>query len=279
MALQSNRYGKDRVRVMRIDRDGEHHTVSELSVKAMIEGDFARAYTHADNSTSICTDTIKNVVIVVARENLSLGTEAFCGAVAERLLDAYPQVETAMVTAHRTKWARLEVGGAPHPHSFFRDSNGRPFAEVSASRAGHILRSGIDGFTFMKSTGSGWENFAKDAYTTLKETADRICATSMVASWLWTATPQDYEASSAAILDTMLRVFATTYSHGVQDSLYRMGEAALAAIPEIGEIDIACPNIHYIPINLSAFELDNQNQIFLPTDEPHGQIECRIVRE
>ena len=69
MPLIKNRYGKGRVRVMRIHRDGDRHEVSQLSVKAMIEGDFARAYTHADNSTSVATDTIKNIVNVVAREN------------------------------------------------------------------------------------------------------------------------------------------------------------------------------------------------------------------
>ena len=68
MPLIKNRYGKGRVRVMRIHRDGDRHEVSQLSVKAMIEGDFARAYTHADNSTSVATDTIKNIVNVVARD-------------------------------------------------------------------------------------------------------------------------------------------------------------------------------------------------------------------
>ena len=37
----------------------------------------------------------------------------------------------------------------------------------------------------MKSTQSGWENYVKDPYTTIKETNDRMCATSMVASWKW----------------------------------------------------------------------------------------------
>ena len=78
------------------------------------------------------------------------------------------------------------------------------------------------------------------------------------------------------ILDTLLEVFGTTYSMSVQDSLYRMGEAALAAVPEISEISMACPNMHFIPMNLSAFGLDNNNDVFLPTDEPHGQIECTV---
>ena len=31
-------------------------------------------------------------------------------------------------------------------------------------------------------------------------------------------------------------------------------------------------------MNLSAFGLDNNNDVFLPTDEPHGQIECTVGR-
>src|SRR6202035_1757238 len=100
--LIKNRYGKGRVRVMRIHRDGERHEVSQLNVKAMIEGDFARAYTHADNLTSVSTDTIKNVVNVVARENTGLGTEEFCQVLAKKYFDSYPQVSSAAITAHET---------------------------------------------------------------------------------------------------------------------------------------------------------------------------------
>ena len=50
MALIGNIYGKGRVRVMRVHRDGERHEVRELSVAAMVQGDFAKTYTHGDNS-------------------------------------------------------------------------------------------------------------------------------------------------------------------------------------------------------------------------------------
>src|SRR4029077_10393617 len=76
--LIKNRYGKGRVRVMRIHRDGERHEVSQLNVKAMVEGDFARTYTDADNARTVSTDTIKNVVNMMARENTGLCTEDFC---------------------------------------------------------------------------------------------------------------------------------------------------------------------------------------------------------
>jgi urate oxidase len=276
--LISNRYGKGRVRVMRIDRDGDKHEVSQLTIKAMMEGDFAPAYTDADNSTSVSTDTIKNVVNVVARENTGLCTEEFCEVLAKKYLDTYPQIDKATVTAHETRWNRLSFGGEPHPHSFVLDGNGEPFVEVIATREVSSLVSGIDGFTFMKSTQSGWENYVKDRYTTIAETADRICATSMLASWKWSAKPENYRVTNAKILETLLEVFATTYSKSVQDSLYRMGKAALAAAPEISEVSMACPNMHFILMNLSAFGLDNNNDVFLPTDEPHGQIECTVGR-
>ena len=278
MPLIRNRYGKARVRVMRIHRDVDRHEVSQLNVKAMVEGDFARAYTHADNSTSVSTDTIKNVVNIVARQNTGICTEEFCEVLAKKYLDTYAQIASVAVTAHETKWSRLSFGGKPHPHSFVLDSNGKPFVEVKATREGSTLISGIDGFTFMKSTQSGWEKYVKDPYTTIPETNDRMCATSMVASWTWSSAPASYPATNAKILATLLEEFATTYSSSVQDSLYRMGEAALAAVPEISEISMACPNMHFILMNLSAFGLDNNNDVFLPTDEPHGQIECTVGR-
>ncbi len=278
MALLHKTYGKDGVRVMRIDRSGERHEVRELTVRAMLTGNFDPAFTHADNSTSVSTDTVKNVVNVVARENLALGTELFCAAVATRLLESYAGVESATVTAHETKWARLSVDGTPHAHSFTLDSNGRPFARTVATRSGATMESGISGFTFMKSTQSGWENYIKDKYTTIAETHDRMAATAMEASWRWSAAPASYEAANATILATLLKVFATTYSASVQDSLYRMGTAALAAVPEIADISMACPNKHYLLINLAPFGLDNKNQVFVATDDPHGQIECTVGR-
>jgi urate oxidase len=278
MPLLHKTYGKDRVRVMRIDRKPDRHDVRELTVRAMLTGRFDGAFTVADNSTSVATDTVKNIINVVAHENIALGTELFCGAVARKLLDTYPEVDGATVTAHETKWSRLSFDGVPHPHSFVLDSNGKPFAKVVANRDGAKVESGLSAFTFMKSTESGWENYIRDKYTTIPETHDRMAATAMDASWRWTSPPADYEAANGLILSTLLGVFATTYSYSVQDSLYRMGTAALEAVPEISDITMACPNKHYLLINFSPFEMDNNKQVFVATDEPHGQIECTVGR-
>lgn len=278
MTLVRNTYGKGRVRVMRVAKDGERQEVRELSVLTMLEGDFAAAYTEGDNRQVVATDTIKNLTYVVARESPNLPTECYAAKLAERFLERYAHVDRAAVTAHETKWARMTIQGQDHPYAFVQDANGQPFAEITATREGVVVRSGIQGFTFLKSTGSGWSQFWRDEFTTLPETEDRICATAMDASWLWSSPPNDYQATNGRILATMLNVFATTYSKGVQDSLYRMGEAVLAAVPEVSSITAACPNKHYLPVNLSPFGQENDNQVFVPTDEPHGQIECTVAR-
>ncbi len=278
MALVQKTYGKDRVRVMRIDRSGNRHMVRELSVRAMLTGNFDSTYTEGDNRTSVATDTVKNIVNVVARENVPKGTELFCAAVADKLLGLYPDIETVTVTGHEIKWSRLSVDGQPHDHGFLLDSNGKPFARVVATRTGTETESGVSGFTFMKTTQSGWENYLRDQYTTLPETNDRMAATAMDATWRWKRAPADYDAANADVLAALLKVFVMTYSKSVQDSLYRMGEAALAAVPELAWISMACPNKHYIPINLTPFGMASDNMVFTPTDEPHGQIECTVGR-
>ena len=278
MTLLSSTYGKGRVRVMRVAGEGDYREVRELEVRAMLTGDIGRAFTTADNSTSVSTDTIKNVINIVARENLQAGPELFCRAVAERFLDRYDGMASATVSARETRWERMTIEGLPHPHGFTRQGNGYGTSEVVSDRVGMRFSSGVSGFTFLKATASGWADYVKDSYTTIPETHDRIAATSMEASWRWTRDPADFAAANAHILETMLRVFATTYSHSVQDSLYRMGLAALDAVPELDTISLACPNKHYLPINLSAFGLDNPNRVFVATDEPHGQIECTVGR-
>ena len=131
----------------------------------------------------------------------------------------------------------------------------------------------------MKSTGSGFENYPKDEFTTLPETADRILATSLQASWTFKDQPDDYRQANEAILNAMRKVFAKNYSPSAQTTLFQMGEAALEVCPEISKLELAMPNKHCLLINLTPFGLENKNEIFVPTDEPHGQIEATIVRD
>ncbi len=213
MALVSHTYGKGRVRVMRIHRDGARHEPRELTIQAMLKGDFSRAFTDADNSNCISTDTVKNVVNVVARENLALDNEPFCVALAQKFFQEYPQVESVSINALETKWVRLPIDGVPHAHSFVLDNNGKNAVKVEATRQAVSIASGVAGFTFMKSTNSGWDNYVKDPYTTILETRDRMCATAMDATWRWQ--------SRAGELSRCERQDHRDHAQGVRDHLQR----------------------------------------------------------
>ncbi len=275
MRLASSTYGKGAVRIMRVDRTQPRHAVRELTVAVMLEGAFDASFTSSDNGAVVATDTIKNIVNIMAREQLAAETEPFAAALAARFLERYGQVAAAAVHTQETCWQRL--GG--HDHAFTLDGNGRPTVQLRLTRDGApMIRSGIEGFTFMKSTQSGWVGYHMDEVTTLPETTDRIMATAMTASWEWSAAPASYERANAAVLGAMLARFAGEYSPSVQHTLFRMGSAALDAVPEIADVAMACPNKHYIPVKLEGFGLDNANQVFTATDEPHGQIDCTVAR-
>jgi urate oxidase len=279
MKLVTNSYGKSRVRVMKIIRDGSRHTVKELDVAVQLSGDFESSYTQADNSLVVPTDTMKNTVNALAAEHLGLETERFIGTLAAHFVAKYPQITGTRVEAEERVWTRLPGGAEGHPHAFLGAEQPRPFAAAIAGDGKLSLRSGIRDLLILKSTESGFEGFAKCEYTTLPETHDRIFATSLSATWHWSDTPADYRAANDAIVKALLEPFGHNYSASVQATLFEMGEAALEACPEIGGIDLAMPNKHCLPIDLSRFGLENRNEIFLPTDEPHGLIEATITRD
>ena len=288
MAFVRQRYGKANVRVLRVQRSSARHEVREARVEVSVDGDFARVYTAADNSPVVPTDTMKNLVNVLALEHLEAAGEPFALAIAECLLDRYRQVAEARVEIEETVWSRLRIGGEPHDHGFVRSESGTPFARVTATRSARDVVAGVRDLAIMKTSGSGFVDYVQDEYTTLPPTTDRIFATRMRAAWRFAngpanaegaERPRDYEAAACAIRAALLKVFADTYSYSVQDSMYRMGEAALAAVPGIAEITLAMPNVHYLPIDLSAFGRDAGGCLFLPTDEPNGQIEATMRRQ
>ncbi|MEA3188285.1 MAG: urate oxidase [Chthoniobacter sp.] len=276
--LLDHRYGKSRVRVLKVIRDGARHSVKELDVAVALEGDFETSYTSGDNSQVVATDTIKNTVNVLAHRHLALENERFALTLARHFLEKYPQVQTASVKAVERVWGRMSLDGQPHAHSFSQAQQAQPFTEVTVTRAAETIEAGINDLLILKSTGSGFEGYPRCELTTLPETRDRIFATSMTATWTYSSEPANYFDASRAIMDAMMKPFAENYSPSVQTTLFEMGEAALAACEHISQIHLAMPNKHYLLINLTPFEIENRNELFLPTDEPHGQIEATVAR-
>lgn len=60
-------YGKDMVKVLRIQRDGKFHIIKEVATSVQLTLSSKKDYLHGDNSDIIPTDTIKNTVHVLAK--------------------------------------------------------------------------------------------------------------------------------------------------------------------------------------------------------------------
>jgi urate oxidase len=58
-----------------------------------------------------------------------------------------------------------------------------------------------------------------------------------------------------------------------------MGEAVLAAVPEITEVTLPLPNQHHLPFDLTRFGLDWDNTVFHPVTEPYGDIYLTVTRD
>jgi urate oxidase len=280
--LESNRYGKHSVRISKVRRprrapaSKERHEFIEVAVDVELEGDFAASYIAADNSPVIATDTCKNIVYVVAKDDPIDSIESFGVTIARTFLVQYEQVHRCQVTLGERVWSRLQDS----PWCFSNRELSQPTALVDLARdVEPMITSGVERLLIAKTTESGFADFHRDEFRTLADTNDRILATELSANWTYTSPETDFAATRAAVIDALLARFADHFSHSVQETLYLMGTAALAACQQIANITLIMPNKHHIRCDLSMFGRENDNEVFAVTDEPFGYITGTVARD
>ena len=277
--LGENRYGKSRVRVMKVERDGSRHTVHEWNVEVWLKGDFGSCFEDGDNSRILPTDTMKNTVYYLARGSKAANAEGFATELVTYLLDNNSQVEEAGASIVATPWSHIKAGGETHGTAFIQDGAGIATATVTYPRGGTVsVASGFRNLAILKTAKSGFAGYIRDKLTTLRETNDRLLGTLASGEWKYVTNGVDYSAARTKIVDALLNSFALHDSLSVQQTLYAMGRAALEAEPAIAEIKLSMPNKHCNLVDLSPLGVDNPNHIFVPTDEPHGSIEACVRR-
>lgn len=278
-SIARNSYGKSRVRMVKVRRIGGRHELSDVSIDIRLEGAFEPAFVDGDNSRVLPTDTMKNTVYALGKDHLVEPIEDFGALLCEHFLEAIPHATKASASIEENVWSRIEAGGQPHPHAFVSAGAERRVATVTATVGGELaIESGIDDLLVLKTTGSSFSGYSKDRFTTLKEVEDRIFSTLMAARWRTSSrdeTPsRTWENARRALLET----FAEQHSLSVQHALFALGRAVFAACPAIVELGLSLPNKHCLLVDLSPFGLTNDNEIFVPVDEPQGRIEATLKR-
>ncbi len=278
--LGPNRYGKSAIRLVKVIRDGERHTVRDLTVAIALEGDFAAAHVEGDNANVVATDTMKNTVYAFAREHLTGSIERF-GHVLARHFGGFDQVAVARVSIDEHRWVRLPTEGGPAPDAFLRSGDFTRTAVVTATADGERYEAGLRDLTVMKTTRSAFSGFPRDEFTTLPETEDRVMATRISATWQYgqaLADGADFDALFDAVGATLLDVFAEHHSRSVQESIWIVGRAILDQHEAIDEVRMTLPNLHHWLADLAPFGQDNPGEVLIATTEPHGLIEATVRR-
>ena len=272
-------YGKSRVRLLKVERDGVRHELQNLTLNIALGGDFDAIHKDGDNSKCLPTDTMKNTVYALAGQTREIERiEAFGQRLAAHFLANNPQVSCVTIDIFEHGWKRMKFDGDEHTHSFIKGSGEKRTAKITASRDGVTVESGLEDLIVLKTTESGFAGFIKDQYTTLPETANRIFSTAIKTTWRYGDAAAATDETFHAIRRTILSVFAGHDSLSVQHTLYIMGEAVLERFTDVEEIAFSLPNIHCLPVDMTKFGQKNDNCIFVPTDEPHGLIEAKLCR-
>jgi urate oxidase len=242
-----------------------------------LSGDFIDAHVTGSNARILPTDTMKNTVYALAKDQLTGSNEEFALLLGRHFLAA-ARSASARIKIQEHLWRRIPAGGREHDHAFTRASGEVRTARITTTRASEEVRAGVRGLYLLKTTRSGFVGYIKDEYTTLPETTDRIFATALNAEWVYSTPDVSYDASWSAAMAAISETFAVHDSRSVQHTLYAMGEAVLARCAEIARIRFALPNQHHLLVDLSKFGLENRNEVFVATTQPYGLIEAEIHR-
>ena len=273
IVLGANQYGKAETRLVRVNRDGDRHTLRDLNVSVALRGDLEGTHLTGDNATVLPTDSMKNTVYALAGQYGVDQIEDFGLRLARHFVDSKPSIYAARVGIEEYGWIRLG------PHSFARESGQTRTAVLTYDGNAVSAVGGLERLVLLNSTDSEFWGYAKDAYTTLPETRDRILATEVAAHWRFRALPGDWAESYAGARAALIAAFVDTYSLSLQQTLYRMGYGVLEKRPEIVEVRLSLPNKHHLLVDLAPFGLDNPNEVFVAADRPYGLIEGTVLRD
>jgi urate oxidase len=272
--LGPNNYGKAEVRLVRVGREVEGHTLTDLNVSVALAGDLAATHETGDNRAVLPTDTQKNTVYAFAREHGIGSVEEFGLRLARHFVSSQPSIHRARVSIESYGWRRLG------PHSFARTGQGVRTAVVTADDSSAWVVSGITDLVLMNTTDSEFHGFIRDRYTTLADAHDRILATAVTATWRHAdASTPDWTASYLAARQALVGAFVGTYSLSLQQTLAAMGRAVLDACGEVVEVRLSLPNRHHFLVDLAPFGLENPGEVFYAADRPYGLIEGTVLRE
>ncbi|HET8570219.1 MAG TPA: uricase, partial [Candidatus Limnocylindria bacterium] len=136
---------------------------------------------------------------------------------------------------------------------FSRERDECAFTEIELAREGqgtHVrdARSGRSDMRLVKLTGSSFERFVRDGFTTLPETVDRPLFVHLDVGWRYgdladaTGDRSDRYVDPLDVRDEVRRTFDETVSRSIQHLVHEIGRRILARWPGLSEVSFEAQN-------------------------------------
>jgi urate oxidase len=145
IVLGENQYGKAENRIVRVERDGNTHRLTDLNVSTTLAGDMADTHLTGANDKVLATDTQKNTVFAFARDGIGQ-IEQFGLRLARHFVATQPSIHRARIDIEQFPWTRLA------PHSFTRSGEGTRLAVVHHDEDQTQVSGGIKDLTVLNRT-------------------------------------------------------------------------------------------------------------------------------
>mmetsp|Transcript_14606 Transcript_14606/g.57351 ORF Transcript_14606/g.57351 Transcript_14606/m.57351 type:complete len:301 (-) Transcript_14606:56-958(-) len=287
-------YGKQSVPVFKIEKLGDKHTIIDMVVKIMLEGEIKDSWLTGENHQIVPTETQKNTCYALALQNDFDCLETYGLALARDMLARHSHLQTVNLDMLERVWSRVEVQGKPHNHVFSSSANPiKRSCTMTVSRDSVKVSSGMKDIKLLKTTKSGFAGYIEDQYTNLKPVGapgtspDRILATELEASWTYNKIPSvGFKNRNEAIFQRLVETFSGpadtgVFSKSLQETAYKMAVSVLRSFEDVDEVSLITPNIHNYTYPLSQFGLNNDNVVFQSTDchsTASGRIETVVRR-
>jgi urate oxidase len=237
-------YGKLSVPVQLVR--GDRVLACDVSMEVLGQG-FLPAYTEGDNRSIVATDTMKNVILRRAHEYEGSTLEGLLDELGRGFLATYPEMEGLRLWADRQPWV-AETGRV-----FRRVDGDHAVATIELAQGGGLVshEAGWVGLRLLKTTGSAFTRFARDADTTLPERADRPLFVHLDVRWRY-GDPADAVGDGHVRAEDVLRRVLDTFdafvSESIQHLVYEMGERVLDAFPALSQVSFRGENHTYDPV-------------------------------
>ncbi|XP_075083735.1 uricase-2 isozyme 1-like isoform X1 [Nicotiana tabacum] len=233
------RHGKSRVRVARVWKSHDgKYHFAEWSVNISLLSDCLPAYVAGDNSDIVATDTMKNTVYAKAKECSEQLSAEDFAIILAKHFTSFYQQVTAAIVDIVEKPWERISIKGQHHEHGFKLGSEKHTTEVMVDKSGTLRMT------------SGIEGLS-----VLKTTKSGF---------------EGFIRDKYTMLpETRERMMATEVT-------------ASWRFPDISFIQLKMPNLHFLPVNLSSKDnpviVKFDNDVYLPTDEPHGTIQATLNR-